>query len=109
MSFQREKQNISASELLQAFADGEDILLSSCTITGVLDVNRLFDPEEKFQTENLVIEQDQDSKILILSQSIVFDKCVFEENTVFAGPLSEPESVLVKFKADAIFNSSVFT
>ena len=73
MSFQREKQNISASELLQALADGQDILLNSCTITGVLDVNRLFDPEEKFKTENLAVEQDKDSKILILSQSIVFD------------------------------------
>ena len=108
MSFQREKQGISASELLQALADGQDILLNSCTITGVLDVNRLFDPEEKFKTENLAVEQDKDSKSLVLSQSIVFDKCVFEENTVFAGPLSEPESVAVKFKADAIFNSSVF-
>ena len=108
MTFQKEKQNVSASELLQALADGDDIQLRRCTITGVLDVNRLFDPAEKFQTEKLAIEQSQDSKILTLSQSIVFDKCIFEENTIFTGPLSDPESVVVKFKADAIFNSSVF-
>ncbi|MHC4395314.1 MAG: potassium channel family protein [Planctomycetota bacterium] len=108
MTFQKEKQNVSASQLLQALADGDDIQLSRCTITGILDVNRLFDPDEKFQTEKLAIEQNEDSKTLTLAQSIVFDKCTFEENTVFSGPWSEPESVVVRFKSDVIFNSSVF-
>ena len=108
MVFQREKQNISASQLLQALADGDDIQLSRCTITGVLDINRLFDPAEKFQTHKLSIKQNQDRRTLTLSQQIVFDKCTFEENVVFAGPWSEPDSVTVGFKADVIFNSSVF-
>jgi len=108
MAFQREKQNVSASGLLQALADGDDIQLSRCTITGVLDINRLFDPAEKFQTEKLSLKHNQDCKTLTLSQSIVFDKCVFEENLVLAGPWSEPDSVTVEFKKDVIFNSSVF-
>ena len=38
-----EKQNVSADELLQALADGLDIQLNQCTITGALDINRFFD------------------------------------------------------------------
>ena len=39
---------------------------------------------------------------------MVFDKCVFEENVVFTAPWSQPDTVCVEFKDDAIFNSSVF-
>ena len=108
MAFQREKQNVSASDLLQALADGEEIKLNQCVITGQLDVNRLFEKDEKFQTENLIVQQDQDGKTLSLAQSIVFDKCTFEENVVFSGPWTEPESMMVEFKSDVVFNSSVF-
>ena len=108
MTFQREKQNISASQLLQAIADGEDIKLNQCDVTGVLDINRFFDPAEKFQTEKLATQQAQGCKTLTLSQSIVFDKCTFEENVVFACPWLEPESTAVEFKADIVFNSSTF-
>jgi hypothetical protein len=38
----------------------------------------------------------------------LFDKCTFEENVVFTGPWSEPDSVAAEFKADVIFNSSAF-
>ncbi|MHC4646162.1 MAG: hypothetical protein ACYTBJ_11715 [Planctomycetota bacterium] len=81
MAFQREKQSVTASELLQALADGEDIRLSQCTVTGVLDINRLFDPAEKFQTEKLAAEQKDAYKVLTLAQSLVFDKCAFEERS----------------------------
>lgn len=108
MAFHKEKQSVSASRLLQALADGEDIRLSQCTVTGVLDVNRLFDPAERFKTEVLVLTHNHGRKTLTLSQSLVFDKCIFEENLVFSGPWSEPDSVAVEFKADVIFNSSVF-
>jgi hypothetical protein len=108
MAFQREKQNVTASQLLQALADGDDIQLSQCTVTGVLDINRLFDPAEKFQTDKLSLKQNRDRKTLTLPQSIVFDKCVFEENVVFAGRWLEPDSVAVEFGGDVIFNSSAF-
>jgi hypothetical protein len=108
MAFQREKQSVAASQLLQALADGEDIKLSQCTITGVLDINRLFAPAEKFETSKLSVREDQDCTALTLSQSMVFDNCVFEENVVFSGPWSEPDAVSVEFKRDVVFNSSVF-
>ena len=108
MTFQREKQNVSATHLLQALADRDDIHLNQCAITGVLDINRLFNPAEKFQTEKLTLGENTDRKDLTLSQSIVFDKCTFEENVVFAGPWSDPDSVAVEFCRDVIFNSSVF-
>ena len=108
MTFQSEKQNVSASRLLQALADGDDIRLSQCTITGVLDINRLFEPAEKFQIDKLALTENQACKTIALAQSIVFDKCTFEENVVFAGPWSKPDSVAAEFKADVIFNSSAF-
>ncbi len=108
MTLQREKQNISASQLLQSLSDGEDIQLSQCLITGVLDINRLFDEQEKFATEKLVVRQEKDIKQVLLGQSIVFDKCTFEENVVFSAPWSEPDSLSVNFERNVIFNSSVF-
>ena len=108
MTFQREKQSVSASQLLQALADAEDIQLSQCTVTGLLDVNRFFDTAEKFQTAELLLKQGEQSRTLSFKQKIVFDNCVFEENTIFSGPWSEPDSVSVEFKSDVIFNSSVF-
>ena len=108
MIFQREKQSVSASELLQVLADGVDIQLSQCTITGFLDVNRLFDPAEKFQADKLLLKVGPTGRTVTIGQSIVFDKCVFEENVVFSGPWSEPDSVTVQFGKDVIFNSSVF-
>ncbi len=108
MAFQREKQNVSASRLLTALADQEQILLNRCIITGVLDINRLFDPAEMFHTEKLTFHEKNDHKTLTFSQPLVFDKCTFEENVVFAGPWSEPDSVTVKFESDVIFNSSTF-
>lgn len=108
MAFQREKQSVTASELLQALADGEDIQLSQCTITGVLDVNRLFDPAEKFNIEKLALKESNSCKTVTLGQSVVFDKCVFEENAVFSGSWAEPDNVAIVFEKDVIFNSSVF-
>lgn len=108
MALQREKQSVSASQLLTAIADQEEVLLNQCTITGTLDINRLFDTAEKFHTEKLTFHEKNDHKTLVFSQPLVFDKCTFEENVVFAGPWSEPDSVTVKFEADIIFNSSTF-
>jgi len=108
MIFKREKQNVTASQLLVALSEGDDIQLNQCTVTGVLDVNRLFESSEKFPVEKVAIEQQQQTKVIRFSQSIVFDKCVFEENVVFTGPWSEPDVIRVEFKSDVIFNSSEF-
>lgn len=108
MAFQKEKQNISATQLLQAFAEEDYILLSRCTITDVFDINRLFDQEEKFHTEKLEVHQTDDTKTLVLAQSIVFDRCTFEENVVFSGPWSDPDSLRVEFKTELVFSKVIF-
>ncbi|MBL7106814.1 MAG: potassium channel family protein [Phycisphaerae bacterium] len=108
MTFQREKQNVTATDTLQALADGLEIKLSQCTITGSMDINRLFDESEKFDIQNLNIKEEQNCKKIIFAQPIVFDKCTFEENVVFSGPWSDPDSISAVFQNDVIFNSSAF-
>lgn len=108
MTFQREKQNVTASDLLAAIAAGQDVQLTQCIITGVLDINRLFEPAEKFDTHNLTITEKPGCTVINLSQSIVFDKCTFEENAIFTSPWDRPDCLSVVFEADVIFNSSVF-
>ena len=107
--FQREKQDVSANDILAALAGGEDIALNQCIVTGALDINRLLDPGEKFQMSALSITQASEQKTLTLTQSIVFDKCTFEENIVFSGPWDDKDSLSVEFKKDVIFNSSQFS
>ena len=108
MTFQREKQNVSASDLLQALADGEEIQLSQCTVTGVLDINRLFENAEKFNVQKLNTVVTEKVRTITFSQPIVFDKCVFEENAAFAAPWADPDSVRVHFAKEVVFNSSHF-
>lgn len=108
MTFHREKQTVTASDLLAALAASENIELSQCTITGVLDVNRLFDEAEKFDTDKLNVTDTPACRILSVNQPLVFDKCVFEDNVIFTSPWDKPDCLSVVFEADVIFNSSVF-
>jgi hypothetical protein len=107
--FQREKQRIAASEILQAIANGDDIKLYRCTISGQLDINRLFEKRENFDTSRLAVRQSDDQTVLSLSQSMVFNLCTFEEDLAFSSPWSDPDKLLVIFKKDVSFNSSVFS
>jgi uncharacterized protein YjbI with pentapeptide repeats len=108
MAFTKEKQTVSSSEILQNLANSEQIQLSQCTITGILDVNRLFNPSEKFDTSQFKVEDNGKCKIITFSQNIVFDRCDFEENVVFAAPWSAPDTLRVCFDSETIFNRSVF-
>ncbi len=109
MAFQRENQRISASEILQALADGEEIRLNKCTISGELDINRLFVKDENFDTSKLTLQAKEQKKILTLSELISFHSCRFEDNVCFANPWDKPDELEVVFKRDAAFNSSVFS
>ena len=108
MAFQREKQRISSSEILQALADGDDIRLEGCTISGDLDVNRLFVKDESFDTSHLEVGSRDETSVVTFSQSIVFNSCTFEGNVCFAGPWDKPGELTVIFKRDIGFNSSCF-
>ncbi len=108
MSYQREKQRISATEVLQKIADGEEIALFSCTISGDLDVNRYFVDGEEFDLSSISYSKDGDKIILKLSQQITFNSCIFEGNVWFAPPWESPEQMQVDFEKEVLFNSSVF-
>jgi len=108
MTFQRENQRISASEILQAIASGQEVKLHRCTITGQFDVNRLFVKDESFDSSNLDVSVADEKMTLTLPEPITFDSCTFEDNVLFAPPWDRPDQLEVIFKADVVFNSSVF-
>ncbi len=108
MAFQRENQRIAASEILQQLADAQDIKLDACTITGTLDLNRLFVKDENFDTQNLTLHSTDNTKTITLPQAITFRSCTFEGDVLFAPPWDRPDDIQVIFKRDAIFNSSIF-
>ncbi len=108
MTFQRENQRISASEILQAIASGQEVKLHRCTITGQLDVNRLFVKDESFDSSNLDVSVADEKMTLTLPEPMTFDSCTFEDNVLFAPPWDRPDQLEVIFKADVVFNSSVF-
>ncbi|MHC4721608.1 MAG: potassium channel family protein [Planctomycetota bacterium] len=108
MIFQRENQRISASEILEAMAGGQAVKLHRCTITGELDVNRLFVKDENFDSSNLNVSVADEKMTLTLPEPITFDSCTFEDNVLFASPWDRPGKLEVVFKKDVVFNSSVF-
>jgi hypothetical protein len=108
VTFQRENQRISASEVLQAAASSQAVKLHRCTISGELDVNRLFVKEEDFDQSNLDVSVVGEKTILTLPESMTFDSCTFEGNVLFASPWDKVGQLEVVFKKDVVFNSSVF-
>jgi len=108
MSYQRENQRIGATEILQAIAAGEDIKLDKCTITGQLDINRLFVKEENFDISALSVTTAVDASVLVLTSQMSFDGCTFEDTVCFAPPWDRSGKLSVHFKSDIVFNSSVF-
>jgi hypothetical protein len=108
MEFKKEKQSVPSSQLLMTIASGDDINLRGCTITGPLDINRLFDPAEGVRAETLQMDSDNKTRVLILPQRIVFDSCIFEENVSFTADRPELDNAAVVFSSDIFFNSSQF-
>ncbi len=108
MAFQRKNQRVSATDILQEMANGQEIKLSNCTISGELDVNRLFVGEENFDTSKLDIGVRDDRKVITIAEQIEFDSCTFEGNVCLAPPWEKPDALEMVFKGNAIFNSSVF-
>ena len=78
MTFEREKQRISANEILQAIASGEEIKLSRCTVSGDLDINRLLSETEHFNLENCDITKQDKTSVISISERLNFNACIFE-------------------------------
>ena len=108
MTLKKEKQQVSADQILQAIADGSEIELNSCIITGDLDINRLLDDEQDFQTDKLIVTELDDKKTVTVPQKITFNDCTFQANVFFSPPWSQVESLAVFFAEDVAFNSSTF-
>ena len=108
MAFQRKNQRVSATDILQEIANGQEIKLSGCTVSGELDVNRLFVGEENFDTSKLDVTVRDDRKVVTIAERIEFESCTFEGNVCLAPPWEKPDALEVVFKSDAIFNSSFF-
>jgi hypothetical protein len=108
MTLQREKQRVASTEVLQALANGEEIRLDGCTISGDLDVARLFVKEENFDVSAVQAAAAEGGRVVTFSQAIVFNSCVFEGNLCVAGPWDRPADVKAVFERDVSFNSSVF-
>ena len=106
--FQRENQRVTATDILQALADGQEIKLSGCTVSGVVDVKRLFVKGEDFDIAGLGVKQSEFSSTITFEQAISFNSCVFEEDMCFSASWDNPDELDVIFKRDVVFNMSVF-
>ncbi len=107
-TFQRENQRVSSSDLLQAIAAGRNIKLTGCTISGEIDINRLFASDEGFDTAKLAVTNRGDKRIVTLDNSIEMTRCRFEDDVFFAPPWDRPETLSVVFRKQVVFNSSTF-
>ena len=108
VGFERENTTLTASEILEAIGEGEDIRLVRCRIGGTLDLNAFFAEQPSVSVDHLKILKEGDRNIVVLSQSLFFNSCTFENDVVFAGPWEQPEALKVVFEKDVLFNSSVF-
>ena len=108
MTYQRENQRISATEILQEIANGSEIKCYKCTITGDFDVNRLFVAQENFDIFTANVKNENGTKVLTITEQIIFNTCHFEDNVCFSAPWDNPQELKVIFDKSVGFNSSVF-
>ena len=106
--FQRDNQWVSADDILQGLSEGKELDLKRCTISGELDINRLFSDKESFDPGVIKVKTDGSKRSVVLEKGITFKSCTFEDNVCFASPWESPDEVEVVFKRDVLFNSSVF-
>ena len=108
-TFLREDQRISSNDVLQALASGLPVRLIRCTISGSLDLNRLFRPEEGFDLTGLEVHEKAEAHLITFNSPLVFQSCTFESEVFFAPHWDARGQLKVIFKEDVMFNSSVFT
>lgn len=108
VGLERENSTIAASEVLEAMAAGQEIRLTRCRISGILDAKTLFTENPPCAIDQLHTFKEGDTDVLVLEQSLNFNSCTFENDVFFAGSWEQPESIKVIFEQDTLFNSSVF-
>ena len=103
-TFQRENQRVPASDILQAMASGQEIKLIACTITGAVDVNRLFVKGEDFDVSSLSSYSDSNLLTVTFDRTLSFKSCVFEDDVCFSALWESTGQLEVIFKRDVFFN-----
>ncbi|MBN1815727.1 MAG: potassium channel family protein [Sedimentisphaerales bacterium] len=109
MAFHRENQRVTSNDLLQAIAGGEEVRLDHCTISGELDLNRLFVKEEDFDTTSLSVRLDGVRRTITISMPMAMNSCTFENDVFFAPPWDRPGELSIVFQREVVFNSSRFS
>jgi len=108
VGLEQENNSVTATDILTAIAAGEDIRLTRCRISGVLDMKVLIGENPPCSIEVLNRSKAGDTDVIILSQSLYFNSCTFENDVIFAGTWERPELLRIVFEKDVIFNSSLF-
>jgi hypothetical protein len=108
VGLEQENSTVAAVDILGAIAAGEDVHLTRCRISGVLDLKQFFAENPPCCIDNLHTFKEEDTDVLVLSQLLFFNSCMFESDVFFAGSWEQPESLKIVFEKDVLFNSSVF-
>ena len=103
--YKKENQRVSASEVLQNIAGGMEIKLSGCTISGSLDINRLFVKDENFDTKKVVTRTEDSKTVVTLAQLVSFNRCTFEGDVCFSSPWEKPGELEVVLPGEFKFLS----
>jgi hypothetical protein len=107
-TFQRQGQRVSANDILQHIASGNEILLENCTVSGNLDISRFLAKDEGFELKKLSIADVDGCSVITIQAPISLRSCVFEGDVSFAPPWDEKDMLKVVFDKNAAFNSSEF-
>lgn len=107
-TFQRQGQRISASDILQQIAYGNEILLDGCVISGNLDINRLLIKDEGFEISGIFLEEFEESSLITIKVPISFRSCVFEGDVSFSSPWDDSGILKVILQDNISFNLSEF-
>lgn len=108
-TFQRQGQRVSANDILQHIAGGNEILLENCTVSGNLDISRLLAKDEGFELKELSIDDVDGCSQITITAPISMRSCVFEGDVSFAPPWGEKDVLKVVFDKNAAFNLSEFS
>ena len=82
VGLEQENSAVTASDILEMIAAGEDIHLTRCRISGILDLKAFFTKNLPCCIDKLHTFKEGDTDVLVLPQSLYFNSCTFE-NDVF--------------------------
>ena len=106
--FQRQGQRISANDILQQIAIGNEILLEDCAVSGNLDISRILIKEEGFDISGISIDESEGNSRITIKAAISLRSCIFEGDISFTSPWDQGGVLNVVFENNVLFNLSEF-